>query len=159
MHRRPMPMHQRIHRRILPKRLEDFFFFHLQDFLLFSNTKYFWLKVKNGHFSDFLIFWLFFQLIVLTPHVLIMDSAWMEVAFAKRAGKALIAAFLMKRPGNACLIVQAKESLIWNPKLVNVIKDSSAMIALPGFAVWIVDPMEGEFFQNYFLQSCKNETF
>ena len=152
-------MHQRIHRRILPKRLEDFFFFHLQDFLLFSNTKYFWLKVKNGHFSDFLIFWLFFQLIVLTPHVLIMDSAWMEVAFAKRAGKALIAAFLMKRPGNACLIVQAKESLIWNPKLVNVIKDSSAMIALPGFAVWIVDPMEGEFFQNYFLQSCKNETF
>ena len=83
----------------------------------------------------------------------------MEVAFAKRAGKALIAAFLMKRPGNACLIVQAKESLIWNPKLVNVIKDSSAMIALPGFAVWIVDPMEGEFFQNYFLQSCKNETF
>ena len=73
----------------------------------------------------------------------------MEVAFAKRAGKALIAAFLMKRPGNACLIVQAKESLIWNPKLVNVIKDSSAMIALPGFAVWIVDPMEGEFFQNF----------
>lgn len=71
-----------------------------------------------------------------------MDSAWMEVAFAKRAGKALIAAFLMRRPGNACLIVQAKESLIWNPKLVNVIKDSSAMIALPGFAVWIVDPMD-----------------
>ena len=72
----------------------------------------------------------------------------MEVAFAKKAGKALIVASLMKRPGNACLIVQAKESLIWNPKLVNVIKASSAMIALPGFAVWIVETMEGKLENN-----------
>ena len=72
----------------------------------------------------------------------------MEVAFAKKAGKALIVASLMKRPGNACLIVQVKESLIWNPKLVNVIKASLAMIALPGFAVWIVETMEGKLENN-----------
>ena len=72
-----------------------------------------------------------------------------EPVFAKKAGKAKVAVYLMKRPGNVCPTVLEMVILTWRLNIANVMKAGLVTIVHQNYAILIVDPMDGK--------NCKNK--
>ena len=83
--------------------------------------------------------------IALIQLVQITDFVWMDLVFAKKAGKVWIAASWMKRPVNAFLIVQVTEFLTLKPNNVVVSKAGLETIVDQNCATLIVVHMAGQF--------------
>ena len=80
MHRRPMPMHQRIHRRILPKRLEDFLLPSSPRLSFFSKMQHNFGKC--GYFGYFLTSGYLFFFNCLYPATLLVCVAILATFFS-----------------------------------------------------------------------------
>ena len=83
--------------------------------------------------------------IALIQLVQITDFVWMDLVFAKKAGKVWIAASWMKRPVNAFPIVQVTVFLTSKPNNVVVSKAGLETIVDQNCATLIVVHMAGQF--------------
>ena len=86
---------------------------------------------------------IYFQWTVLTRPALTTAFAWTGPAFARKAGKEVIALKWMKRRASACQTVQATDTSIWKCSSVFARTTGSEMTAHRDFVIWTAEILEG----------------